>query len=270
MNRFFYSLVDFILYGAAFLCNILVVFCTPVIYANDFLFVYSTTSLFFGIFIVLVFGIDKLARISPWILFCMIFFLGAYLFFQNNFLLWLVYAITLLVSDYIASQKGGRLGPKLNRFINILSALPFYFFPKAFLELIILRTVLFSLISFMIISNNRPFTRLKLKSPYFYVISTHLFYFLPLIIVSNYFDGKVMKFWYLGFQIGLGSILKFMDYSIRKNSQKNELINLTIILVVASIPTMLMLSNPNFFLLIIYLVSSIFLLNLKFKISKNE
>ena len=266
MNKLFAGLLDYLLYGLAFLSNVLVVFSAPLIYSNSFLFIYSSTSLIFGIFVVLIFGTIRFSTISIWILLSMIPVIALYFFLQKNGFLWFAYTITLLISDYIASQKGGVGAAKLNRLLNILSAIPFYFYPNDFLVLIILRLSIFFLMSFVIVFNRREFSILNLKAPFFYVISTHVAYFFPLMIVSRFFEGQQMKFWYLGFQAGLGAILKVMDFAIRKNSKKNEVVNSFLLFTVLMIPFLLMIRYPSILLLLVYSIASIFLLKLQAKI----
>lgn len=146
-----------------------------------------------------------------------------------------IYPFSLLYCDYIMTQgavKNNLLHYRLFLIISGLTiALLSFYDGQYFIWLVLVRSLLVMLYASIYIFKCDIFYNLKIKSPVAFILNTHILYFgsLLLIVYSNETGSAGTKYWYISLQIALGLLLKFIDFSIRKNGELRKQIAFAII-----------------------------------------
>lgn len=220
--------MQFILFVLSFALNPLIIGYLPSEYTKEFLMYSSAANLIFSLGFTLLFGWEKTARkASFWIPILAIVILILSVFFGKK-TLWFYYTFVLLAADYSVTQTQSRNSSLYYRIYLIISALSLLLFKSFFYEFIILRSIGCSLFVIYIISTQKDFYPLAVKSPLKMIVMTFTFYSGSLTLLPHLFDSKNLinlKLWFVGSQIGLGLTLKELDYLIRGNSTQNKLIS---------------------------------------------
>ena len=140
-------------------------------------------------------------------------FLSTALAFLSNWIPYYSYGILIIVFDYLVSLERTNKNSNFFKVLYISSSILFAIsFQLAVITRIILIAFFVIKIYFDLKSNKSFIEPLKINNPVVHIIITHILYFLPLIIISEFFYEKV---WYLSGQIILFLILRFIDSQIK-------------------------------------------------------
>jgi hypothetical protein len=146
-----------------------------------------------------------------------------------------IYPFSLLYCDYIMTQGAAKNNLLYYRLFLMISgliiALISLYDGQYFIWLVLVRSLLVMLYASIYIFKCDKFYNLKIKSPVAFILNTHILYFgsLLLIVYSNETGSAGTKYWYIALQIALGLLLKFIDFSIRKNGELQKQIAFAII-----------------------------------------
>jgi hypothetical protein len=175
------------------------------------------------------------------------------------------YPFSLLVGDYICTQSGSAKATITYRILLIASAIPFLFLSQYFLALVVFRVIVCVLFSLILIYLTKKFILLEIKSTYRWIAVTYVFYSGTLLLVplSGELNSDHVKFWFIGLQVGLGLILKQLDFSIRAIKDKNNRLLVLLDFAVFGIPFILLYFYPDFLLFSAYIVSAVALKQLR-------
>jgi len=133
-----------------------------------------------------------------------------------------------------------------------------------FRELLIYRAE-FILVFILIVSLfSNEIKVLSVKYPRKWIITTYVSYSGALFLIPVIGGSEeVLKFWYIGSQIGIGLVLKKLDFSIRSIKKDSSILFNAINVIITIIPLLLMILYPSVVFLTIYVVSILALRNLK-------
>ena len=146
-----------------------------------------------------------------------------------------IYPFSLLYCDYIMTQGAGKNNLLRYRLFLMVSglvvALMSLYNGQYFIWLVLARSLFVMLYASIYIFKCDEFYNLKIKSPIAFILNTHILYFgsLLLIVYNNETGSAGTKYWYIALQIALGLLLKFIDFSIRKNGEMQKQIAFAII-----------------------------------------
>ena len=153
-----------------------------------------------------------------------------------------------------------------------LSIIPLLLNYCSFEVAIILRIILCSCLIIYLLIAKLEYIKLKIKNPLSYQILTNINYFGTLFILSLILDEFSLKLTYILFQLGFAIILKYYDLKIR-NIISQEHFNSYfkyIGMIVFFIPIVFIYIKFSFEVFILYYLSVIFFLSMKYKFLKYE
>ena len=273
--------MQFILFFLSFALNPVIVKYIPDNYARQFLSDFSIANVIFSLLFTIFFGWPTTAiRAKFWIPLIGLFMITIN-FLLNIQIINFYYTFFLLAADYSVTQTNQTKLIIIYRIFLIISVIPLILAFINFNQFIFLRSFICTLIVVFIIFAGYQFNPLRVKSPFKMILITFTFYsgslaLLPVIFNDN--SVTSLKIWYSGTQIGLGTILKKIDYSLRSSSISYKyifkIINIgSIILPFFIILTLKfnqinVINVSNFYTLIIYYISLFGLNQIKF--IKNE
>lgn len=241
------------LYLLSVASNLAVVASVPTSLAREFLSSYASFSLLAGIALVLAFASQQLvARVARWLPPSLII-LAFVSFWIPRPGLWLLYAGSLLASDYTTSQSRSSLTTDAYRITLILSAVPFALLPDRFVELVGLRILVCAAFIAAVLFRESELSALSIRRSVLYVSVSHVAYFGTLLFITAALSGDALKFWYIGAQIGLGLMLKHIDFSIRHTSSSPGRFAYTTLGLSIAVGALLMLLYTSQMALIVYL-----------------
>lgn len=221
------------LFVLASLSHVLVILALPDAVAGAFLRAYSLASMILGVLVVYAFCTPRLlpllqrSRFKITLLLLTVAVVSLAEGLPNG--LAVSYAAAMLLTDYYLTQSGSKRLVALYRCFLILSVLPTLL--PAFVEILPWQEWLVSIRTFgalvgMLLLGivNHAMTSLKLGRPIFYIVATHIIYFGSLALIAVWLTDPELRFWYVGTQIGVGLILKLMDFRIRRYSTEHALV----------------------------------------------
>ena len=97
----------------------------------------------------------------------------------------------------------------------IISAVPFLLRPEWFTELLVVRAAICMAFLISVLAARLEVFPLQLRNSFLYVSISHLAYFGTLLLITFVLKEEPLKYWYVGTQIGLGLLLKRLDFTIR-------------------------------------------------------
>jgi hypothetical protein len=220
--------MHFFLFVLSFALNPLIIGYLPNESTKEFLTSFSIANLVFSLAFTLLFGWGKTAKkANYWIPILALILLILLAIFGKK-ILWFYYTFILLAADYSVTQTDSKKISLYYRIYLISSVLILLIFKNVFFEFIVLRSIVCSLFVLVIIVSQKEYCQLSIKSPLKMIVITFTFYSGSLALMPNIFDAKSLlnlKVWYVGSQIGLGLILKELDFSIRANTTNNRILS---------------------------------------------
>lgn len=182
-----------------------------------------------------------------------------------------LYGVYIIVFDYLISLETGRKNANFFKIVYIFSSLLFIF---SFENTVYTRVLIITLYMFLVVidlkKNKITLNKLKLNNPFNHIVITHILYFAPLIIISEFFYEKI---WYLSGQIILFMILRFIDSQIKGfvSATKFKFLYYLAPSLICLYLILLYLFLPSYQSLSIIIISSLILIIYSFKIlKKNE
>ena len=264
-------MTNYLSYFLYFFGNLLIVIYVPDIEAQIFLSVYSLSSLLIGPLSFIFFSkyIQKSTQIK--ILIILINF-SLFIFDESNKYFYFIYTINLFFCDLFSSQMRNQKLNFLFKLTLFLTTIPIIFNIFSFDFLILFRIVLCSSLLIYLLIISEKYLSLDINFPYIYQLVTNLNYFGTLFLLTLFLEGQLLKNAYIILQIGLSIILKLYDLKIRKIIDSNifEKIFKVLIIFIFFIPISFMFLNLPKLIIILYYLSFIILIFVKYKFLKNE
>lgn len=231
--------MNFILFLLSYAVNPLILAFIPNELAVNFLGGFTTFNTIFSLLFTL--GFSQIERINNQknilisMMIAMMILALIVGFFQIIFAVIFLYPFSLLYCDYIMTQGGRasnlvgyRLFLMLTGLLVVLIAL---YSETYYLEAILARSLLILAYATISFSWFNKFSNLKISSPLSFIINTYIFYSgaLLLLVYLNEAGSVGTKYWYIALQIALGLLLKFIDFSVRKNGETKKIIGISVI-----------------------------------------
>jgi hypothetical protein len=231
--------VQFILFLLSYAVNALILINIPNQIAVQFLGAFTFLNIIFSLIFTFSFSKIETLRNPRKILLSVMFGILILIFFASSFNMVVavacIYPFSLLYCDYIMTQgavKNNLVHYRLFLMTSgLIIALMSFYDEQYFIWLILIRSLLVMLYASIYIFKCDTFFNLKIKSPVAFILNTHILYFgsLLLIVYNNETGSSGTKYWYIALQIALGLLLKFIDFSIRKNGELQKQIAFAII-----------------------------------------
>ena len=247
----------FILFLISYALNPIIIFAVPSFQTNDFLLTYAISSGIFSLIFYWLFIFKQtVSQAKKWILVSS--FLSIFLiFFENSFYVWIFYTFALLLGDYVTTQTSDEKLSNSYRGIMILSAIPFITYPQYFEILLIIRgfiSVIFACIASL---SAKKFFALNTRHSLRYLLITYTSFVGGLVLITlTTANPLTLKTWYVASQIGLGVLLKRLDFSLRSVNKDYKFIYKAINYCVLILPFAVMIISPEVKNLFIYLLCS--------------
>ncbi len=238
-----------ILFVLSFALNPLIIGYLPAEYTKEFLTYFSVANLIFSLVFTLLFGWTKTARMANVWIPCLAFVILLSFMLFGRKVLWFYYTFVLLAADYSVTQTNSKKISLFYRIYLISSVLILLIFKNIFFEFIIFRSSVCSSFVALILFSKKEYFQLSVKSPLKMIFITFTFYSGTLALLPNLFDSKNLlnlKIWYVGGQIGLGLILKELDFATRANTSNNT--NLSLLIKLGSIVLPICILSFSFYL----------------------
>jgi hypothetical protein len=251
--------MHFILFLTSAASNALVLLSIPHLAVAEFLNILTLANIVFSLLFTLMFSYNITAKLAPYWLVTACMFSIVAVAFLPDFVIWIVYPLSLLGADYATSQTGSTKLSYFYRISIILSTIPFLVSQSFFDTALLCRTGISLIFILYSVSQRKDFSKLIVNSPFRMILVTYTFYsgsLLMLTIIPNT-NPLSIKFWYVGSQIGLGLILKLIDFKIRSIASTFSLINQVILLFASLLPILLFTIYPSFLYLAIYSISAL-------------
>jgi hypothetical protein len=249
--------MHFILFLISYALNPVIIMMVPDQSAERFLSVYAIGSIVFSLYFTFIFSQQKVIRFSRSLILLVIFVITlASIITGDVIMLWVIYPFALLAGDYVCTQSGSSKYTLIFRCVLIFSALPFIIFSDMFSEMIFLRVAICLLFMLYILIKVKDFMLLTIESTVKWVSITYVFYSGSLLLVPlSGGDGEHIKIWFVTMQIGLGLILKKLDFSVRAVKDKTKLLLLLVDVGALGLPFLVMIFYPDWILFSVYMVS---------------
>ncbi len=261
------NLISYILF---FFGNFLFILFIPDIKVQGFLYVYTFSSLIVGPTSFVFFSnfFNQYNKIKILILF---FNLGIIYYYNNNFYLYFVYTLNIFFSDLFSSQIKEKKLNFLFKFLLFLSVIPLIFNFFSFESILFLRIIFCTSLIVLLFFLKPDYIKLEINNPLLYQTLTNINYFGSLFILTLVLEKFYLKITYIIFQIGFSIILKYYDLRIRNIISNQQFINnfKYIFLIIFSLPIMFFFTKPTILIFILYYLSIIFFLFMKYKFLYN-
>ena len=262
------NLISYILF---FFGNFLFILFIPDFKVQSFLYVYTLSSLIVGPTSFAFFSkfLNQYGKIKILIL---IFNLGIIYYYNNNFYLYFVYTLNIFFSDLFSSQIKEKKLNFLFKFLLFLSVIPLIFNFFSFEFILFLRIILCTILIVFLLYLKPGYIKLEINNPLLYQILTNINYFGSLFILTLILEKFSLKVTYITFQIGFSIILKYYDLRIRKIISNQQFIDnfKYISLFIFSLPIIFFFTTPFLIVFILYYLSIIFFIFMKYKFLYNE
>lgn len=255
----------FLLFLISYALNPAIILAVPVKDTVGFLYGYAGSSAVFSFIMLIAFGCEwAVKRIIYWVPLVSCVLIVLVVVYGKSWL-WIFYPYSILIGDYITSQSGSDRISNSYRIILIASALPFVIFPQYFYELIVMRSLISIGYVFVLVSIVKSYFVLSITSPFRWILVTYTFYSGSLLLVPLIGGGDPnnAKAWFVGIQVGIGLLLKKLDFSVRAINDNPWIIFVIIDGVVFILPLILVFFFRNYVLLILYVISALSIKQLK-------
>jgi len=258
--------MHFFLFLFSYALNPLIIFRAPDSETEVFLTLYATFSIVFSLLLTVVFS-NKfcIKHLKIAINIILIFLIPIILLGDKSQLIWILYPLSLLLGDYICTQSASPRVSIIFRVILILTALPFLFPSLDFTIWLIVRMVMCFMFIIIINIKVNKYKILDIKSPIKWIFTTYFFYSGALLVTPYLSSGSPtsIKVWFITLQVGLGLILKQLDFSVRSIKNRNVFLLKTIDIVVILLPLSVLFFYFDLVMFIVYMISLIALYQLK-------
>ena len=213
------NFIGLISYVVNFMATLAVIYLVPSDAASLFLKNYSISNIIFSLFLTIIFSYRLFFKNINSILWATYIFIfvsgGLYVWAADEYLLYLMYPVVILLADYSCSQKLGKNEIFYFRVILAIST-GILLLPIKFEMALFLRINFICLFIFMALIKNCDVRMIKLKSGIGFLLGVYISYSLVLYLVACIkMDPEILKKWYVAVQIGLVCKLKLMDFNIR-------------------------------------------------------
>jgi hypothetical protein len=241
------SVANFSLYLASFVASVVITLAAPGGLLKQYLLIYTLASFAFSLLLFLYFSASPTMRGTR--LIAGAFFVsfiavsvarGPYesaLFF---------YPGLLIYSDYLVTQSCDIRRVTAYRMFLILSSLFFLAGAEYFQGNMIARVTMIFLVALVLPGKDGLVHKISVQSPIPYLIGNYVFYSGVLYAVTIFTDhGGGLRFWYLMSQAGLVGIIKYYDFSLRKEYSVTPLLKFIVMCTAFVIPLPLMFIYPS-------------------------
>ena len=263
-------MINYTSYALFYFGNFLFIFFVPDLKIQNFLFIYTLSSLIIGPISFIFFSkfsylYDKLK------IFILILNLGIFLDYNNTYL-YFIYTLNIFFCDLFSSQIKNK---SLNFYFKILlflSVFPLIFNFLSFELTVFFRIILCLFLLFYLLIFKEKYFNLEINNPVTYQIFTNLNYFGTLFILSLILEEFSLKITYIIFQLGFAIILKYYDLRIRgiiDNSHFNYYFKYMTTLVL-SVPIIFFFNNSFLTIFVLYYLSVTLFLIMKYKFFNYE
>jgi len=241
------SFANFSLYLASFLASVVITLAAPGDLLKQYLLIYTLASFAFSLLLFLYFSASPTMRGTR--LIAVAFFVsfiavaaarGTYesaLFF---------YPGLLIYADYLVTQSCGIRRVTAYRIFLILSSLLFLAGADFFQTNMIGRVAMIFIVAVALPGKDRIVYKISVQSPIPYLIGNYVFYSGVLYAVTMLTDHNGgLRFWYLMSQAGLVGIIKFYDFSLRKEYSVTPILKRFVMCTAFLMPLPLMIIYPS-------------------------
>lgn len=251
--------------------NFLFIFFIPDFKVQNFLYIYSLSSLIIGplsfIFFSNFLKKKKLIKL-------VILILNLALVFNYNKIgyLFFVYTLNIFFCDLFSSQMKSEKINFLFKSTLFLSIFPLIFSDYVFESILILRVIFCVFLIIYLFLIQEKYSKLQIKNPFSYQIFTNVNYFGSLFILSMILGEYSLKITYILFQVGFAIILKFYDLRIRNIISYHQFnTNLRyIIFICFSISLIFLYIKSSLTIFVLYYLSLIFFILMRYRFLNYE
>ena len=231
-------------YFLFFISNFLIISFLDNELAKPFLSIYSISGLIIGPLSFYYFSKIR-SNFKSLIVFVIIINVLTLLF--NNFfsILVIIYVTNLFFTDFLSSQSNNKYLNFSYKSFLFFSIIPYVFESINLENLILIRILIASFFLFYCSISLQNLSKLDVKSPITYLISTNVNYYGSLYILTYLLSGFVLKFTYIIFQLSFSVILKFYDLKLRSIITNKQFKFFNIIIVIIGVLAPLALINFN-------------------------
>lgn len=264
-------MVRFFLFLLSYAINPAIILMVPDKDVAGFLYSYAGSSAIFSFILLITFSSEwAVRRIAYWVPLISCVLLALIALYGKSWL-WIFYPYSILIGDYITTQSGSEKISNSYRIVLIISALPIVIFPQYFYELIALRSLINIIYVFVLITLIKSYHVLAIRSPVKWILITYTFYSGSLLVVPQlaHGDPAIAKAWFVGIQVGIGLLLKKLDFSIRAINNNPQIIFKAMDFIVFLLPVILVLFFRNYTLFVLYIISALAIKNLKLSAASN-
>ena len=241
------SVANFSLYVASFVASVVITLVAPGGLLKQYLLIYTLASFAFSFLLFLYFSGSPTMRgtrlIAGGFFVSFILIAVAWSLYESALFL---YPGILIYADYVITQSCGIRRVTAYRIFLILSSLFFLAGAEYFNGNIIVRASMIFLVAIVLPGKEGLIHKISVLSPIPYLIGNYFFYsgVLYAITMLNDHDGG-LRFWYLLSQAGLVGIIKYYDFSLRKQYSVTFSLKLIVMCTAFVMPLPLMLIYPN-------------------------
>ena len=231
-------------YFLFFISNFLIIFFLDNELAKPFLSIYSISGLIIG---PLSFYYFSKIRSKFKFLIVIVIIINILTLLFNNFFstLVVIYVTNLFFTDFLSSQSNKKYINFFYKFFLFFSIVPYIFESVSLENLLLLRIFIASSFLLYCSITLQKLSKLDVKSPITYLITTNINYYGGLYILTHLLSGLVLKFTYIIFQLSFSIILKFYDLKLRSIITNKQFKFFNIIIVIIGVLAPLVLINFN-------------------------
>ncbi len=249
--------MHFVLFIISYALNPFIILMVPDQNAELFLSVYAVGSIIFSLYFTFLFSQKRLLKFSKSLILLVVFIVILAAILTGDVMwIWIAYPFSLLAGDYVCTQSGSPKYTLIFRGVLIFSALPFLVFTDVFSELISLRVFLCIVFMLYVLNKVNDFILLSIDSTVKWISVTYIFYSGSLLLVPILGgEGGHIKIWFVVMQVGLGLILKRLDFSIRAVKDETKFLLYLVDIGALCLPVIVMFFYPDWLFFTVYIIS---------------
>lgn len=246
--------MNFFLFLVSYILNPVIIHSIPQDIVSQFLTTYMWANVIFSLAFTIFFSTKLIKYAYSFIVISFIVLL-VLIFFEGNYV-WAILPFSILLGDYLCTQAAEGKISYTFRLVLIFTALPFIFPESDFLLFIVLRVGAILVFGFYLMLINKKPKRLEIAFPIKWIATTYLFYsgtllLLPYLILDSY----ELKYWFIVTQVGLGLVLKKLDFEVRSVNENIRKIGVVIYVAAFSLPLVISVYYFNVSAIFIYYLS---------------
>lgn len=246
--------MNFFLFLLSYILNPVIIHSIPQNIVSQFLTTYMWANVFFSLAFTIFFS-TKIIKYAYVFIIVSFIFLVALVFLEGNYV-WAILPFSILLGDYLCTQAAeGRIS-YFFRLVLIFTALPFVYPDGNFSLLIVIRIVAILTFGFWLMFKNRKPKRLNISFPVKWIATTYVFYSGTLLLLPYLLtDDTELKYWFIITQVGLGIVLKKLDFEVRSVSENIRKVGLLIYIGACALPLLLSIYYFSAIAVIMYYLS---------------